>query len=104
MAEILHYILAIIEAAFAAMSGVLMFIAPIFTFMAVCDLGFKGKRVYPLVVHFAGFFGIFSFIHMLFSIIDGPKLPQWFEWLSILGLVLLWISIIYVGIMEKFRR
>ena len=79
---------------------VLGLLAPVFTFVAVCDLVYKGKRSLPVVLYFAGFFGIFSFIYSLFTFIDGPRLPVWVSVPAIVGFVLIWVSMAYL----KFRK
>lgn len=99
--ETLLYILLAVLVNLSLIIGIL---SPLVTFMAACDLFRKGRREFPLVFHFAGFFGIFSFISSLFAYFDGPELPQWMNALAVVGYVLLWVALLYVFLMDKFRR
>ncbi len=94
-------LLYILLAVFVNLSLIIGIVSPLVTFMAACDLFRKGRREFPLVFHFAGFFGIFSFIFSLFSYFDGPRLPQWMNALAVVGYVLLWISALYLAVTRK---
>ena len=100
METLLYFLLAV----FVNLSLVIGIASPLVTFLAACDMFRKGRREFPLVFHFAGLFGIFSFIFSLFSYFDGPRLPQWMNALAVVGYVLLWVAFLYVVLMDKFRR
>lgn len=97
MDTLLYFLLVVI----VNLSLVFGIVSPLVTFLAACDMFRKGSREFPLVFHFAGFFGIFSFIFSLFSYFDGPGLPQWMNALAVVGYVLLWLAGLYMLITRK---
>ena len=93
MLDAFLYILLLV---FGILSVILGVIAPLFSFVAYCDL--KDGRRLPVVVHLSGFFGLFTFAAVVTIIFKGPDIPLLLKVPGAVGLVLLWISALYLAV------
>lgn len=86
----------ILLSVFGILSVILGVIAPLATFASVVDL--KNGRRLPVVVHLSGFFGLFTFAAVVTIIFKGPDIPLLLKVPGAVGLVLLWISALYLAV------
>lgn len=104
MAEVVELIVGLAMSAFFLLSLIMAFIAPLFSFVAYCDL--KDGRKFPWIVHIAGFFGLFSFVAAVDAAATGTEFENLSVYLQVpayIGVLSMWMSCLYMSI-TGYRR